>query len=157
MQYSHLNHPITYFDVKKAFEKLEIYLMSWLSNAKNEVGIYYHQKYVDNWKVSFSHVSKNKRDPKRPTDVEVWAKFLCSNCIGHITQEGHTKNPCNKLQWSIKKSGMWNLGEDLQQHWLWWQHKYGGSTNYDSSTNYSSTTYVIRAAPNCPLVISHIW
>jgi len=57
------------------------------SDKKNDFGVYYHNKYVNNRKVSFYYVSKNNDDlPVRPTDKVVQIQIVDSilNCFGIV-------------------------------------------------------------------------
>ena len=58
------------------------------SNKKNDFGVYYHNKYVNDRKVSFYYVSRNNDDsPERPTDRDVWLKYLNENRIVRSTRK----------------------------------------------------------------------
>ncbi len=58
------------------------------SEAKNDLGIYFHKKYVNNRKVSFYYVAKDVNSvPDRPSDKDEWKAFLQDNRIGRNTRK----------------------------------------------------------------------
>jgi len=93
LQYGNLSH-CTNRDFNRAFRNSEVYKIILSSDAKNDVGIYFHKKYVNNRKVSFYYVAKDVNSvPDRPSDKDEWKAFLQGNHIG-----------CNTWKWAHETS-----------------------------------------------------
>jgi len=88
-QYSNLGCRITKSEFNRAFQHSAFYKMIWsVGEERNDVGVYLHKKYVNDQRISFYFVSKNKDEvPQRPSCTKEWAAFLESNCIGRDTRK----------------------------------------------------------------------
>ena len=79
VQWGHLAIPITKRDFNRSFQHSDLYKMILTSNKKNDFVVYYHNKYVNNRKVSFYYVSKHNDDsPVRLTDKVVQIQIVDS-------------------------------------------------------------------------------
>jgi len=88
VQWGRIGIPITKRDFNRSFQHSDLYIMILTFDKKNDFGVYYHNKYVNNQKVSFYYVSRNNDvSPERPTDKDVWLKYFNENRIVRSTRK----------------------------------------------------------------------
>jgi len=82
-----LSQSITHDEFNYAMKRIEPY-KTILFSERNDLGIYCHQKKVNNRKVSFYYVSHDETIvPIRSNDIDDWKDFLKNNRISHNTRK----------------------------------------------------------------------
>jgi len=91
-----LSQSITHDEFNYAMKRIEPY-KTILFSEQNDLGIYCHQKKVNNRKVSFYYVSHDETIvPIRSNDIDDWKDFLKNNRISHIILG-------KELRWQAKR------------------------------------------------------